>query len=136
MQWSNRFIQPLIVGFLMEPARQRVCFVETLSDMSPCVTVVVVVAWRLELTDGHPKITFGNFTLNALLLYPPHAIEMSLQGRDSYISILIPQIYWACEKSLGGSVGSVILSLRHKGVTTTRTVCFLTPVVGNLNNGK
>ncbi len=90
MQWSNRFIQPLIVGFLMELARQRVCFVEMLSAMNPCVTVVAVVAWRLELTEGHPKITFGNFTLNALLLYPPHAIEMSLQGRDSYVSILIP----------------------------------------------
>ncbi len=55
----------------MEPARQRVCFVETLSDMSPCVTVVVVVvAWRLELTDGHPKITLGYLTLKGIIALP------------------------------------------------------------------
>ncbi len=63
----------------MEPARQRVCFVETLSAMDPCITVVAVVACIIELTEGHSKITLEYFTLNTLLPYPP-------------------QIYWACKK--------------------------------------
>ncbi len=57
----------------MEPALRRVSFLETLSAM------VAVVAWRLELTEGHSKITLVYFTLNVLLLNPP-------------------QIYVVCEK--------------------------------------
>ncbi len=39
--------------------------------------------------EGHPRIALGCFTLEALLLYPPHAIVMRLHGRDSYVVILI-----------------------------------------------
>ncbi len=31
------------------------------------------------------------FTLNTLLIYPPHAIVMRLHGRDIYVVILIPE---------------------------------------------
>ncbi len=54
--------------------------------------VFVVEAWRLELPEGHPRITLGYFTLKALLFYPPHAIVMRLHGRDSYVVILVPDM--------------------------------------------
>ncbi len=41
--------------------------------------------------EDHPRIALGYFTLQALLLHPPHAIVMGLHGRDSYVVILVPE---------------------------------------------
>ncbi len=65
------------------------------------VVVVVVEAWRLELT----RRSLGYFTLKTLPLYPPHAIVMRLHGRDSYVVILMPAMadlrgLWCLNSSL------------------------------------
>ncbi len=40
----------------------------------------------------YPRIALGYFTLQALLLYPQHAIVMMLHMRGSYVVILIPEM--------------------------------------------
>ncbi len=52
--------------------------------------VVVVEAWRLELTRMAPQNSAWLLYLKGAL-YPPHAIVMRLHGRDSYVVILIPE---------------------------------------------
>ncbi len=53
---------------------------------------VVVEAWRLEITEIRRRIALGFFTLKALMLCPPHAIVMRLQGYDvSYVVTLSPE---------------------------------------------
>ncbi len=42
-------------------------------------------------SEDHPRKAVGYFTVKALLLYPPHAIEMRLHGCDSYVVIFISE---------------------------------------------
>ncbi len=57
------------------------------ANLVTTVGIVVVEAWRLELTR---RTALDDFTLKALLLYPPYAIVVRLHGRDaSYVAIFI-----------------------------------------------
>ncbi len=59
------------------------------ANLVTTVGIVVVEAWRLELTR---RTALGYFTLKALLLYPTYAIIVKLHGRDvSYVAIFLPE---------------------------------------------
>ncbi len=55
------------------------------------VVAVVVVAWRLKPTRRSPQNSAWLLYLKGIMTQPTARNRMRLQGRDSYVVILIPE---------------------------------------------
>ncbi len=93
-----------------------------------CITRQLLLRYGAKSSPkGSPRIVLGYFISKELLLYPPHAVVIRLQGRiGRHVVILMPET--ADLLRLRGEAGLVCKTRmpnpRHRGLTAMWTVFF------------